>query len=725
MVIYRRGKLALPEFGEFGIMSLKRYDPNQAHSAHKPTHAHEPMHGHNNDKHEHDHGHDHGHEHHKGPLARIVALFQHSHSHGAGPVRTSGVPGFPAQTGSGEAHGIGALTVEGPDDVGHMGDAAADAGNKASHHHTYHLQHPSKAIQYLGTPHTHTVEIATLTFASALTPLGLYTLFVSSQEAHEIKHLGQDLRKQIHSVQKKRDEIIALLKRKNISITPEARKNLTAQYIALTAFSPHLQFMLQQNTQGLRFWRSAQASGALLTTKGIINLAATSKASTSMVAATAGGIATTALSPLAAIAAMGVGGYFTASATAQQKYLSGITPIMRKQIQINRADRTLDEFRHFIGRKIVHRKRFNKHRVIGGSIFTGSSGLILAGSLVGGALGLALAPTTLGTSIPICTTVGAVLGGIGAAGSIGSVGILPYGHTKHARHQSYEQAGRTEDATLLAIADLQHPGSGMRLRAQELRETQAKFEALQHFLIKAACASKKHYTCKEHDSDVTRNMPNPSTAHASRFKRQHLEEILRNPNTFPSALAFMRKTLSLETQKYGYLSEKIKLRAELFKTSEPKDKNSQEIDIVLLDKVKHNTQRDAKKQQRAAIFLEKISTRNPEEAMRNFLELQTGQLLQTQKKDVYRQFAEYCFTGALKQDRAARGAIFESQVWAAQVAQAAKEAGIDFSNISVSVKKKRSPHVHQPLPSYTHSTLHEPTSYEKTSAPKKQRSLER
>jgi hypothetical protein len=669
------------------------------------------------------HHHDHEH-HHSGLIARLIGLFKHNHAHAEGRLETGGLAGFASPDASLEhdGKGAGALAVEGPDDVGHGVDTVTGLAKKVAHGDEQNPQSFGEGLQYLGIPHTHAAADASIALGAVLTPLGLYTLFVSSQEAHESAHRLEALRKQRAEIRKQRDALATLLDRDPAVLDPTLRRNLQMQHAVLETFAPHLDKLVHRAKRDTWFWRSSQASGALIGAKGVIDMAVTGKlfaagATTGKVLATTAGVATTAtvggvftaiLPPLTAGAAMAVGGVFTASAASRRRHLHQLEPLIDENLTGTR----MSPYGRFILGKIGHRKRFTGDLIAGGAFFTGSAGMALAGAVVGGGLGVALAGPTLGASIPICTTIGAVLGGTGALGAILSVGTLPYGHLKTGRHQAYEQAGRTEEAALLAIADLQRPGLGISLRAQRFSQIRRQFDQLQTFLEHIGEETGEPHVRRTHDVDAKLASTDRPGGKQPRFigraitqafhKRSpaHRRAIgagaawMREPKNFPAVMQHMRDVLLIEQEEGNYIDEKIALRRYLFgikasdlsgearDTPESADETASKAEVIqklLSENLKQQTKQDREHAQRIRDFLDN-PPQAPPDALRDFIELRTNRKLGAEE-DPYRSFAEYCYKIAPKHDRAARGAIFESEVWSAEVAQAAQKAHLRLDHI--------------------------------------------
>jgi len=125
-----------------------------------------------------------------------------------------------------------------------------------------------------------------------------------------------------------------------------------------------------------------------------------------------GGAATTAL-----------GHYHTKGARKDRDYLRTVAPAVSRCVECVRErpkiknDPATSQYAYFLREKFPQRDNANKRDVRWGKIFTGGAAVGTAGALTGGLIGfgvgLAAAAPTFGGSVPVCTAIGAAIGGAG------------------------------------------------------------------------------------------------------------------------------------------------------------------------------------------------------------------------------------------------------------------------------------------------------------------------
>jgi hypothetical protein len=607
----------------------------------------------------HDHGHEHGHDHGPKLFRRVAKLFKHDHS-GQGP--------------------SGALVVEGPDDVGHVG-TVLDSAVRGAQHGAHDPSPPHtilEALQRIGTSSSTAEAAFSVGLSTPVAVLGLYTFAVSLQEIHEASHNRADLNRERTDIQAQIDRLRGL---RQGELSGDLGDLVTVQGAVLEALKQRLDSSLEQNKRDRKFWQYSASSGALVTTKAITDVISglsTLKPAIAIpatVASTVGGAATTAIAAPAAAVAMGVGAMSRSTARAAQKEL--------EESPLRAALRTLPEgspLRQFGESKREIRHSIYKRVGDWSTAFTASNGASLAGGVLGGVggllLGTGLAAASHGVTaaaIPHLVVAGAAVGATGSAGALSSVWVLPYGHMKKARYQRYEGRGRSQESALLAMANLREPGKGFEIQTRRLHEIRAKHASVQTLMKRAAEQTDRSYTSKKHKSDPTEHTATPKNEKPIwKLSPKSLETWMRDRSNFERVRGWMMDSIAIENAEDSFLGLKDAFRQDLLGMEVPSDASGDSIREVILPRFRAGAQQDRSKQERLASLsktLETVTARTLETALGDFLTLQGAP--EIKKGDAFKRAARYCLVNEPSLDRDARGELFASLDFGARVAHAA------------------------------------------------------
>jgi hypothetical protein len=615
-------------------------------------------HGHG---HGHEHGHDHGHDHGPKLIRRFAKLFKHDHS-GQGP--------------------SGALVVEGPDDVGHVG-TVLDSAVRGAQHGAHDPSPPHtilEALQRIGTSSSTAEAAFSVGLSTPVALLGLYTFAVSLQEIHEASHSRADLNRERADIQGQIDRLRGLRERER---SGDFGDLVTMQGAVLEALTERLDSSLNQNRRDRKFWQYSASSGALVATKAVTDVISglsTLKPAIAIpatVASTVGGTATTAIAAPAAAVAMGVGAMSRATARAAQKEL--------EESPLREALRRLPEgspLRQFGESKHAIRRGIYKRVGDWSTAFTASNGASLAGGVLGGVggllLGTGLAAASHGVTapaIPHLVVAGAAVGATGSAGALSSVWVLPYGHMKKARYQRYEGRGRSQESALLAMAHLREPAKGFEIQAQRLREIRAKHARVQLFLETAAEQTHRAYTSKKHKSDPAEDTATSKNEKPIRkLSPKSLEAWMRDTTNFEGVRGWMRESIAIENEENSFLRQKDALRKDLLGVKVPSDASRDSLRELILPRFDAGAQQDRSKQKKLTDLSETLAAVQTndgtiENVLGDFLTLQGAP--EIKKGDSFKRAARYCLVNEPSLDRDARGELFASLDFGARIAHAA------------------------------------------------------
>lgn len=608
-----------------------------------------------------DAAHDHGHEHGPKLFRRVAKLFKHDHS-GQGP--------------------SGALVVEGPDDVGHVG-TVLDSAVRGAQHGAHDPSPPHtilEALQRIGTSSSTAEAAFSVGLSTPVAVLGLYTFAVSLQEIHEASHNRADLNRERTDIQAQIDRLRDL---RQGELSGDFGDLVTVQGAVLEALKQRLDSSLEQNKRDRKFWQYSASSGALVTTKAITDVISglsTLKPAIAIpatVASTVGGAATTAIAAPAAAVAMGVGAMSRSTARAAQKELeeSPLRAALRKLPEgspLRQFGESKREIRHSIYKRVGDWS----------TAFTASNGASLAGGVLGGVggllLGTGLAAASHGVTaaaIPHLVVAGAAVGATGSAGALSSVWVLPYGHMKKARYQRYEGRGRSQESALLAMANLREPGKGFDIQAQRLHEIRAKHTSVQTLMERAAERTHRSYTSKKHKSDPPEHTATRKNEKLIRkLSSKSLETWMRDPTNFERVRGWMVESIAIENAENSFLRRKDALRKDLLGMEAPSDASGDSIREVILPRFRAGAQQDQSKQERLTALSKTFETVTAddgtfEKALGDFLTLQGAP--EIKKGDAFKRAARYCLVNEPSLDRDARGELFASLDFGARVAHAA------------------------------------------------------